>query len=326
MNKKPKSFKQVLDDYLSGKASREEEEMLESIFNTKGFTNPDDNTLSEKDAKVMLESFKTFYWGIEESHIEKEQKGLIRFLSRLRKWQVAALLVASVITLLAIRIVVTVNGGVDYIEEKTFNGQTRNITLPDGSVIMLNARSTLAYHPSFANNRMVRLDGEAWFDVKADKEHPFIIETSDGLCTQVLGTSFNVSSYSENSVTKIIVQSGSVRVLRSDSILGTLKENNSLTYDRITHQASLEKKDDFQYKVQWMKGKWIYDRVSYKELALLIETQYGITLLNDSDRNITAESNINFHKQQSPEDIVGIFCELVGYKYTWVDSATIKIY
>ena len=88
-------------------------------------------------------------------------------------------------------------------------GMQKQITLPDGTVVTLNAESSLSYAvSSFGKDiRMVTLQGEGLFDVAKDSLHPFIVR-SDGLSARVLGTVFNVRNYATEKM-KITLLSGS---------------------------------------------------------------------------------------------------------------------
>lgn len=86
-------------------------------------------------------------------------------------------------------------------------------TLPDGSVITLNKKSTVTYPSKFkGNKRTIALKGEAFFDVAPDKNKPFIISVNDVQVT-VVGTSFNIKS--ENGNTEVVVETGIVQVGKS---------------------------------------------------------------------------------------------------------------
>ncbi len=90
--------------------------------------------------------------------------------------------------------------------------ETRNITLPDGTQVLINSQSTLLYPQQFTGDtRCVYLVGEANFKVKRDEEHPFIVKSSDFQVT-ALGTEFNVTAYpDEDEVTATLI-SGKVLV------------------------------------------------------------------------------------------------------------------
>ena len=74
-------------------------------------------------------------------------------------------------------------------------GMVSSLTLPDSSKVWLNAGSTLKYPTAFTSNvREVEMSGEAYFEVHADKEHPFIVNTGD-LKVTATGTAFNICSF-----------------------------------------------------------------------------------------------------------------------------------
>ncbi|MCC6727124.1 MAG: FecR domain-containing protein [Saprospiraceae bacterium] len=85
-------------------------------------------------------------------------------------------------------------------------------SLPDGTQIELNHSSELSFIAGFdAKERNVKLNGEAFFDVKRDETRPFIIEAGEAKVT-VLGTSFNVRAYPNEEIIEVFVVSGKVQV------------------------------------------------------------------------------------------------------------------
>nr|WP_286083552.1 FecR family protein [Parabacteroides goldsteinii] len=91
-------------------------------------------------------------------------------------------------------------------------GQRINITLADGTNVWLNARTTIQYPITFnEKERLVKLDGEAYFDVTKDKSKPFIVQTNN-YNVEVLGTKFDVDSYSETEIFETTLMEGSVRI------------------------------------------------------------------------------------------------------------------
>lgn len=90
---------------------------------------------------------------------------------------------------------------------------TKEQLLPDGTKVFLNYNSRLTYPENFKGDlRTVSLQGEAFFDVKPDAAHPFVIQ-ANGTEIRVLGTSFNVKAYSEAPV-RVDVATGKVRVTK----------------------------------------------------------------------------------------------------------------
>ncbi|PSL26754.1 FecR domain-containing protein [Dyadobacter jiangsuensis] len=119
-----------------------------------------------------------------------------------------------------IAILVTAFGWFFLISEKTpeslhvaTTDNTKEQLLPDGTKVFLNYNSRLTYPENFKGDlRTVSLQGEAFFDVKPDAAHPFVIQ-ANGTEIRVLGTSFNVKAYSEAPV-RVDVATGKVRVTK----------------------------------------------------------------------------------------------------------------
>lgn len=96
---------------------------------------------------------------------------------------------------------------------KTARGETYQIQLPDGTRVWINAASSLTYPASFAalKTRTVTLNGEAYFEVSKDASHPFIVKTAQQNLV-VLGTHFNVNSYTDEGQTLTTLLEGSVKI------------------------------------------------------------------------------------------------------------------
>jgi ferric-dicitrate binding protein FerR (iron transport regulator) len=105
-------------------------------------------------------------------------------------------------------------------------GSKSRIVLPDGSIVNLNSGSLLQYASDFENERKVYIEGEAFFDVKKDPRHPFLVQTSN-ITIRVLGTVFNVKSYPEEEIIETTLVSGSVQILAKSG--GSKDEFKTLT-------------------------------------------------------------------------------------------------
>ena len=123
---------------------------------------------------------------------------------------------ASIIILISLSITfwfyVQSNAWLKLINDKiaTQSGETRNVTLTDGTVVTLNANSTLYFPNKFdKEKRAVLLEGEAYFEVAHNLEKPFII-TSGEVETTVLGTKFNLRYFKDELVTELLLNEGKV--------------------------------------------------------------------------------------------------------------------
>ena len=102
-------------------------------------------------------------------------------------------------------------------------GSRVSFNLPDGTTGMLNSGSSLTYRLPFSQNRNVNMEGEAWFEVNRDENHPFEISAGNSTI-KVFGTSFNVSAYPAENYIEVVLLQGKVEFLESD---GKQKGNNT---------------------------------------------------------------------------------------------------
>ncbi|MNK06753.1 fec operon regulator FecR [compost metagenome] len=133
----------------------------------------------------------------------------------------------------------------------TAKGETYQVRLPDGSIIWLNAASSLTYHPQLIEQgtRKVTLSGEAYFEVAKDQKHPFVVETK-GQTIAVLGTRFNVNSYHDEEVTTTTLLEGSVKLETATGQALKLRvgqqaklKNNNLTSSEVNAEDAVAWKD-----------------------------------------------------------------------------------
>lgn len=109
-------------------------------------------------------------------------------------------------------------------------GQRAKLILSDSSVVWLNSLSKITYPAGFGTgNRIVELDGEAYFEVYHNRNHPFIVKTGN-MDVRVLGTKLNVVAYSGNPVSEVSLLEGSVEVKPAGSSqIYTMKEKETVS-------------------------------------------------------------------------------------------------
>ncbi len=145
-------------------------------------------------------------------------------------------------------------------------GVRTKFVLPDGTTGFLNSGSTLEYPVIFTNGRNVTLKGEAYFEVKRDDDHPFIVNTPN-LKTRVLGTKFNVIAYENENSEEIILKEGKVEVYSNQGEkLETLQPDQKLVLNTQTRQYNKNQVEANQY-VSWTKGKLIFRNESIQQVA-----------------------------------------------------------
>ena len=181
----------------------------------------------------------------------------------------------------------------------TKRGSKSKIQLPDGTQVWLNADSKITYNENFQGKlREVQLAGEAFFDVVRDENRPFIIHTAV-IDVKVLGTAFNVRSYSneKNTETSLIRGSVEITLRNSPDKKFTLKPNDKLVVpnNEVTllpakskdmrpakelvlswEKINYRKADTLAVEALWIKNKLAFDEETLEEIAMKIERWYDV--------------------------------------------------
>ena len=164
-------------------------------------------------------------------------------------------------------------------------GQRSQIVLADGTAVWLNSGSKLQFPAGFNSDcRLVKLEGEAYFEVTPDKKNPFIVQTL-GLEGKVYGTSFNVTSYPNDVSDEVALLSGSVSVagLGSDQTI-MLQSGRKISYVRDEHRFSSPMPANKETETAWLDGKLVFEDVTFGEIAKKLERRYGVTIRFDNKK------------------------------------------
>jgi transmembrane sensor len=161
-------------------------------------------------------------------------------------------------------------------------GTRSAIKLADGSKVWLNSGSSLSYPNKFINQkRIVKLKGEAYFEVQSDVSRPFIVQTQS-ISVTATGTKFDVQAYPKMRKTQVTLVSGIVLVKKM--IVGTagtsiaeLKPNQHLVYDTMSGIKELKDENIYRY-IAWKEGKLIFRNESLSEVVEKISLLYNVEI------------------------------------------------
>lgn len=163
---------------------------------------------------------------------------------------------------------------------KNPRGRKSKVTLPDGTLVNLNYDSELRFPKKFNQNvRRVELVGEAFFEVTHDDMLPFVVKTGD-IETEVLGTSFNISSFEWNKETGISLVTGKVKV-RNTIISGDEDEDiylmpgEQLTYNKTSFEMAVHH-FDMESTLAWKQGIILFKDAGLDEFVDKLEKWYGV--------------------------------------------------
>lgn len=167
---------------------------------------------------------------------------------------------------------------ITWVEKESKPGQKITTILPDGTRVKLNTDSKLIAPTSFTGDfRKVILKGEAFFEVTRNESKPFIIET-ENMEIMVLGTSFIVSAYENETINSVSVKSGKVEVKGTYAMAPIQLTQNEATFYQ--GEAEMKKSEIIKpdYVFGWIDQKLLFDNHSIEEVLDRISRWYGVEI------------------------------------------------
>jgi transmembrane sensor len=177
---------------------------------------------------------------------------------------------------------VTNNGSVNEDQKNntitTPSGGQYQVNLPDGTQVWLNAETKFSFPSHFnAKNRWVELDGEAYFEVSKDKNHPFIVKSSKQE-VEVLGTHFNINSYENSLGTKTTLLEGSVKVKGPNGEKVIAPGEQSVIYGNTIEVNAI----DPAFSIDWKNGEFRFKDESLPSIIQKLSRWYGVRFVVNS--------------------------------------------
>jgi len=254
-----KDAETLFDTLKSGSGYEEmEEEMDRILYNLPDVSHSNLHDQYKKEAKLLLDK------------LNNRQKRSYR-LPFMRYAAAIAILVIAGLGLYQL-IDRSAKADILYSEVYVKNAEHKNITLPDGSEVILNAGSYLRYPTKFSQeSRLVEINGEAFFDIQKDSKRPFIVRT-DGIDVKVLGTSFNVKAYEKDEQLMVSVQTGKVQVDMPEAMMRLLP-NEQMILDKYNGEFQ-KRNEDIKRVKSWIHGGLYFNRTPIKSVALELERMY----------------------------------------------------
>ncbi|RXJ52651.1 FecR family protein [Gelidibacter gilvus] len=165
-------------------------------------------------------------------------------------------------------------------------GKTFNVMLSDGSSILLNSGSTLKYPNVFIENepREVFLEGEAFFKVSKASNSSFTVNSKNSI-TKVHGTEFNVSCYSEDDKTEIVLVEGSIGVKSNSSIKGKVDYQMMIPSQKASLSNNSEAIEittvNIQKYISWKEGILTFENDKFETIQKTLERHYNVKIINN---------------------------------------------
>jgi Fe2+-dicitrate sensor, membrane component len=329
----PKTYNEQIElliiDYLAGEISRGNMDILnqwigESDENRNHFdllrniwTNASSGSSSEFDADEAYQRFK-----IRIDEYKKQNKVGRRFVINPFLRGVAATVALFLIGSLAYYFVVSGNKSAKSFAITVPYGSKTKVTLPDQSVVWVNAGSTLSYSDDFGHKtRRVELDGEAYFEVTKNKKIPFIVQGKD-LSVRVHGTKFDVKSYREDPTVDVTLLEGSVSLTKAQDISDKsllMKPGERATFSKSGKRITIADVDATNSNA-WTRGALIFEEEKFGQIIKRLEREYNVEINVQNRGLLEREFYGDFRRAQSIIEILDIMTENNKFHYTMKEN------
>lgn len=280
----------------------------------------------------------------EETHIYDSDKAIQRFKNRVSEYGKKSGLFLKFRNVYKYAAAVLILGVVSYMsfqagEENLYDalsmivldapvGGTSRMVLPDGTVVVLNGGSKLAYAQSFGvKDRSVELEGEAYFEVTKNEAKPFCVE-SQGIQVNVLGTKFNVQNYPEDKMASVSLMEGKVVL---DNKFNTsqhieLMPGERAEFNKETGVFNKMKVESIADDNSWMEGEMVFEEVPLLDVVKLLSRSYGvnINIRNDALKSLRIVGRFN-RNTQSVNEVMSVL-EATGKIRYGIQGKSITIY
>ncbi|MFP4489528.1 MAG: FecR family protein [Bacteroidales bacterium] len=184
-------------------------------------------------------------------------------------------------------------------EKLTAGAEVREVILPDGSTVTMNAGSEIRYPKNFGKeSRELRLGGEAYFDVVRDTLKPFSVEAED-IIVKVLGTSFNVDAKGKKDMVMVVVAEGKVVLYgkRGKALSGELVRGEKAIVDTRTNTVSksINKNPNFDsYKTR----RIIFNNTDIRQVAETLGKVYNVDITVEENADDGRRITVTFDNKE----------------------------
>lgn len=315
----------IVGKYLGGKESKEELALLRIWLGRASKNQEIFNKLKEeKNIGEAIEAYETYNKELAWERYRQRVTALT-FRNVLFRWKVAAVFFflvgcAGILSYINNEWLTPSTSDNTFTTISTNNGQNSKIILPDSSVVWISSGTTLSYNTNFSvKNRLIKLSGQAFFQVARNEEIPLIV-TCNELKVKVLGTKFDVSAYPEDRNVSVILESGSIELLKVHDQSFKLKLNPGEVAEFDVERKELLVSKEGSYKfTSWKDGILILKNDPMSEVFKKLERWYNIDIdvKNDKVNQLIFNATIVNENVEEIFDLIKFSC---GINYEIIPS------
>lgn len=204
-------------------------------------------------------------------------------------------------------------------------GGEHQLKLSDGTRVWLNSVSQLKYPITFSGKeRKVYLKGgEVYFKVKHDPEHPFIISTDKGMEVEVLGTSFSIMAYDDESSILTTLVDGSVRVNISNGKSVTLEPGKQAQFQK--SEMNIEVKDvNTDLYTAWVQGRFVFEQEELESILRKLSRWYDVEIFYENESVRRKRLSADLRKYDDISSFLNLFMQVSNIEFE-VNGKTILV-
>ncbi|MFD0795636.1 FecR family protein [Mucilaginibacter litoreus] len=315
----PAELKDLIDRYISGNITDDEKHLVDDWYSSYADSPANDSAADNEQLKAEI------YARLSGTIHHRSDK--VRVIRLMRYAAIIAIAFVSITLLIRkkdLPSVISAKNSESFTSIQTKAGEIKKIALPDGSWVWLNAKSLLRIGDNFQNARQRRVyldEGEAFFEVTKNPERPFFVKTPT-ITTRVLGTSFNVRSYSQLKQSSVTVCTGKVQVNDNKRQVALLTPNMRVNYYPANRNAKVVSSNGLSARA-WTEGKLIFNEATFKELAFAVANTYGINLVSKNKATGNYRYNININTSRTLEETLRVICSVHQNHYRRNDDEVI---
>ncbi|MEP7107328.1 MAG: FecR domain-containing protein [Ferruginibacter sp.] len=181
-------------------------------------------------------------------------------------------------------------------------GDKATVILPDGSEVWLNSGSKITFNADFKNvERKVFLEGEAFFSVYKDRNHPFQVKTKD-IDIEVLGTTFNVKAFPEENSTSTTLVSGSLMISSPFEKI-RIKPDQKVVFSKESKKMVLTQSKDLSEDIEWKNGRLVFRDKTLNELIPNLKRWFDVEFVF-ADEKVKQRRFTGVLERESIQDVV----------------------
>ena len=190
-------------------------------------------------------------------------------------------------------------------------GADYRLTLSDGTVVYLNSASKLTFPAAFVGDeRRVFLEGEGYFEVESDKQHPFRVEVN-GTIVEAVGTIFNINAYPEKDGVEATLVSGKVNVENGQDRVSLIPGQQARCGMKNIEVCEVDTRE----YISWKNGMFIFNEMTLENIMVQMQRWYGLDVFfqNESAKSHAFKGMIDKHL--SPQEVFRIIEKTANVRF-----------